>query len=582
MKSSHLKSLKQTLNDLHAYTKVAVSDDELIDGKTMHRQVHAALSILNKLDGQHIALHFNNSYHFSVMLMALLCSNKTPVILPSAQTDFINSIAHELDHIISDNQITTKVAFSLYHDFLHDEPQIKNHQSTHKLNLNADGIIILFTSGSTGQPKKIIKTLVQLETEFETLEKLWGESIGDSVIRSTVSHQHIYGLIFRLLWPLCSQRCFDATTYPYPEKLFEKVQAATNNCLISSPAHLKRIPKLVDLTSTQGRLTCIFSSGGALDHASAQLIKTQTGLPVTEVFGSTETGGVAYRQQSTEKNSHFWQAFDVIKIKLNSADNTLLIHSPFEGSENWYSMQDIVCIHANTHSFEHMGRADSIVKIEEKRLSLTEMQNVLTTHQYINTCAATVLNTKRNCVAIVAVLSPAGQAFLLKQNKLALNTLLKKYLNQYFEAVVLPRKWRYTTQLPSNAQGKITQQILQDMFNSQSNRPKYPIITLENKVNDQEVKLSFNIPENLHWFDGHYPDHPIVPGVVEIDWAINFAKIYLNLDVNFKGIEALKFHELIEPNDEIFLHLIYKKEEKKLHFSFTSQTSKLSSGRILF
>jgi len=581
MKTPHLKSFKQTLIDLPSHTNIAISDDNLIDGKTMQLQIAAALSNINKLDGQYIALYFTNSYSFSVILLALLCSNKTPVILPAAQTNLIDSIAHALDHIISDTPITTKVPLNTYHDLLKTDSHFKAQSGSHTLNINETSKLILFTSGSTGQPKKITKNLAQLEAEFKTLETLWGNKIGQSIIRSTVSHQHIYGLIFRLLWPLCSQRCFDACTYPYPEKLFEKILNSTNNCLISSPAQLKRIPELVDLSSIQTSLHCIFSSGGALDKTSALLIKNQTGLLVTEVFGSTETGGVAYRQQSTKKNSHYWQVFESIKIKLNTNDNTLQILSPFEDSGDWYQMQDIVNIHTSTHSFEHRGRADSIVKIEEKRLSLTEMQSALNAHQYISECSATVLTGKRNCVAMVVVLNQTGQSFLLKEKKLALNTLLKKHLAKYFEAVVLPRKWRYTRELPTNAQGKVTQQNLQNMFNNPLSRPKYPTITQESKSSDCEIKLSLNVPENLHWFDGHYPDQPIVPGVIEIDWAIYFAKTHLNLGVNFKGIEALKFHELIEPNANIFLHLSFKKENNKLHFSFTSQTSKLSSGRIL-
>jgi len=584
MKLPHLQSLQQTLNELSSRTHIAISDGAIIDGDLMQRQILSAQSSINKYSAQHFALYFNNSYDFCVTLIALLCSNKTPVILPNTQPRFIESIAHNLDHIISDQPINTSVPCSHFTDLLISENQAQS--SPQKCILPDDATLELFTSGSTGQPKKIIKSLAQLEAEFITLEELWGNSIGHATIRSTVSHQHIYGLIFRLLWPFCAQRCFDATTYPYPEKLLEIINASPDNCLISSPAQLKRIPELVDFSSCQSSLSRIFSSGGALDCASALQIQQQAGFPVTEVFGSSETGGVAHRQQTAEKNSHYWQVFKPIQIRLNPEDNTLLIHSPFEGSGDWYPMQDIVAIHNDgphvNPQFEHLGRADNIVKIEEKRLSLTEMQSVLTSHPYIDSCAPTVLTTKRNCIAIVAILNQAGQRFLLSENKLALNTLLKNHLKQYFEAVVLPRKWRYTTQLPTNSQGKTTQQVLQDMFNNSAIHPEFPTLTHENQISDSEIKLAFNIPPNLRWFDGHYPDQPIVPGVIEIDWAINYAKQYLNLSGDFTGMEAMKFHELILPNDNIQLHLTYKKENQKLHFSFTSDSSKLSSGRILF
>src|SRR6201999_478108 len=63
-----------------------------------------------------------------------------------------------------------------------------------------------FTSGSTGERKRIGKTLSQLEIEIRTLESLWGETLGDAGCLGTVSHQHIFGLTFRLLWPLMAGR----------------------------------------------------------------------------------------------------------------------------------------------------------------------------------------------------------------------------------------------------------------------------------------------------------------------------------------------------------------------------------------
>ncbi|HRE16020.1 MAG TPA: hypothetical protein PLW86_03000, partial [Rhodocyclaceae bacterium] len=56
----------------------------------------------------------------------------------------------------------------------------------------------LFTSGSSGEPKRISKRLIQLEAECRVLESFWGGHIGQAAVLATVPHHHIYGLLFRV------------------------------------------------------------------------------------------------------------------------------------------------------------------------------------------------------------------------------------------------------------------------------------------------------------------------------------------------------------------------------------------------
>ena len=66
--------------------------------------------------------------------------------------------------------------------------------------LDADDItVIIFTSGSSGAPQAVPKRLSQLLAEVHTLEKTFGARIGNSDMVATVSHQHIYGLLFKIL-----------------------------------------------------------------------------------------------------------------------------------------------------------------------------------------------------------------------------------------------------------------------------------------------------------------------------------------------------------------------------------------------
>ncbi len=72
------------------------------------------------------------------------------------------------------------------------------------LDANFTGVVI-HTSGSTGEPQALPKTLSQLAAEVETLDRQFGAYCEDTDVVSTVSHQHIYGLLFKILWPLCAR-----------------------------------------------------------------------------------------------------------------------------------------------------------------------------------------------------------------------------------------------------------------------------------------------------------------------------------------------------------------------------------------
>ncbi|MFP3656715.1 AMP-dependent synthetase, partial [Burkholderia sp. SIMBA_052] len=62
---------------------------------------------------------------------------------------------------------------------------------------------------SSGRPKPIRKTLAQFNAEVHTLERQWGALVGDATMLASVPHHHIYGLLFRVLWPLAAGRAFD-------------------------------------------------------------------------------------------------------------------------------------------------------------------------------------------------------------------------------------------------------------------------------------------------------------------------------------------------------------------------------------
>ncbi len=94
--------------------------------------------------------------------------------------------------------------------------------------------------------------------------------------------------------------------------------------------------------------------------------------------------------------------------------------------------------------------------------------------------------------------------------------------------------------------------------------------------------LTLRIPENLSYFDGHFDQIPIVPGVVQIQWAVHYAREYLGVERVFNHMEAVKFKELLLSGQPLTLDLRYFEEPGKLEFRYLSETAEYSSGRVYF
>ncbi len=90
------------------------------------------------------------------------------------------------------------------------------------------------------------------------------------------------------------------------------------------------------------------------------------------------------------------------------------------------------------------------------------------------------------------------------------------------------------------------------------------------------------VPEQLYYLQGHFPDRPVLPGVIQIHWAIQLARRTLSTNGVFKGFEALKFHQIIEPLLRLKLTLERSEKTGKLIFSYVSDAGVHSQGRILF
>ena len=431
--------------------------------------------------------------------------------------------------------------------------------------------LTLCTSGSSGEPKLIDKSLAQLANEVEALEHLWGQHLGQACVLGSVACQHIYGLLFRLLWPLCAGRPVHSRALPFPEDLQQVSLSQPHFVWVASPALLKRMGDNLDWPALS-RVKQVFSSGGALPAEAAQALHDRLGQWPTEIYGSSETGGIGWRQGDTP-----WQPFTGVELSLDEA-GALRIASPYLPAGHVEQSADAAEI-GDDGRFVLCGRLDRIVKLEEKRISLPMIEQALVNHDWVADARLGVVQEGRAYLGALLALSPTGVHALRNQGRRTVTDTLRRHLADHCEAIALPRRWRLLLELPYSSQGKLPQSQVDSLLSAPRPTRVEPVSAEER---DGEWLLQLQVPLDLAHFTGHFPQTPVLPGVVQVDWAQQLARQLIpHLPPRFAGMEVLKFQQLVRPGDTLQLTLRFDSERGKLYFAYHNGEAACSSGRIL-
>ena len=536
----------------------AITDTPALDHAQLREQALSIAAGLQARGVQRVAVHLEDAADLAIALLGAWRAGVSVLLPADLQAQTRQRWSSEVDLWLSDHSDDSHLS-----DLL--QPALPG------VELDLDQCrLSLCTSGSSGEPKRIDKTLRQLANEVEALEQLWGADLGEAWIIGSVATQHIYGLLFRVLWPLCAGRPFVRRQLAFPEDLQRASREHPAFAWVGSPALLKRMGDNLDWPALSV-VRRVFSSGGALPADAAQSLQQRLQQWPTEILGSSETGGIAWRQGAS-----LWQPFAGVELSQDS-DGALLIASPYLPAGHVEHTADAACIAADGR-FELLGRLDRIVKLEEKRISLPMLEQALVAHDWVAEARLGVVQENRAVLGALLVLSDAGLFALREHGRRSLTEALRKHLSQHCEALALPRRWRLVRQLPLNSQGKLPQADIEALLLAP--RPKAPEV-LEQVETDGEWSLQLSVPPDLAYFSGHFPKAPVLPGVVQVEWALNLGRQLLNLPDKFAGMEVLKFQQLVRPGDEVQLHLRFDPERGKLYFAYRNDTATCSSGRIL-
>ena len=426
------------------------------------REAQASIAALRAQLGtaQRVALVLDSPYSFALAFMAVLSLGQRPVILGHHNPSLL-STQHELfDLVLTDLPTLPSLAKTAglnrpvleIASLVREPPALSEDEltatKTALSGIAASSVFELYTSGSTGSPKAVLKTVGEMEAEAQVLAQFLSAELDGATLLATVYPYHMYGLTFSVFLPWSTGTVLYLPQIHYSEELAALPEK--RYVLISSPAFLKRL----DFKLKAPALSAIVSAGGPLAAEIRQRLQAWSGISATEIYGSTEAGVMAQRQNVSDEAP--FTLFSDVTLEV-SPERTIL-HSGHVASS--LTLDDRVEL-VGARTIKLLGRSDRIVKIEEKRVSLNAIEAALQQLPGVSGAAACVVQRDgRDLIGAALVMAVNAPEHITGSAYLA----LRRQLAAQLEPHALPRIFIKLPALPENALGKRDSRALSELF----------------------------------------------------------------------------------------------------------------------
>ena len=313
-------------------------------------------------------------------------------------------------------------------------------------NLPQDTKLLFFTSGSSGFPVGAFKTKRNLENEVESLKKIVAQCNIKKVI-VTVPFVHIYGILAGLLLPLALKDIKLVVKEDFlPYELLEEAKEP-NSLVITTPVFIKALGKLPSDEVLKN--TLFISSTAPLSLEDVTLFNEKYKADVMQLFGSTETGGIAYKLNDSVE----WRPLEGVKVA--TKEDKLSVTSPFvsnyllkeslEPLTQPYQTEDIVEI--KNKKFSLIGRSNKLIKIAGKRISALQIEKILEEIPEIQRAIVELVYKKE-------LLRSEQILITLEATKKLEKKILKEKISQYYGIITIPFNLKYVDKINYSAMGK--------------------------------------------------------------------------------------------------------------------------------
>ncbi len=376
---------------------------------------------------------------------------------------------------------------------------------------------ILFTSGSTGKPGTHIKTWAQLWRGAEGWVKAlrWQSDATPYAVVGSVPPQHMFGLESTVMLP------WFAGAPVHTDKPFfgADLERALSDCArpawwMTTPPHMRApLASPQQLPNLQG----VVASTAALPAELAEAAEATWKVPVTELYGSTETGALATRRTTQES---LWTPLPGVSLQYegDGGDEERKIRVAAPHVMPPVLLGDRLDLQADGR-FLSLGRASDLIKVAGKRASLAALNQTLSgIPGVVDAC---FLPPDESAGSRQRLAAFYVSATLLPQQ---VQTELRKHIDPVF----MPRPLYRVAALPRNETGKL------------------PLAALNTLLQQCRAAPAVTVPAGHPAIAGHFPGDPIVPAVLILS-LVEEAVAERFPDVVLGTLQNARFHRPLRP-----------------------------------
>ena len=100
------------------------------------------------------------------------------------------------------------------------------------------------------------------------------------------------------------------------------------------------------------------------------------------------------------------------------------------------------------------------------------------------------------------------------------------------------------------------------------------------QATSDSVRIALHLNAADPAFRGHFPDMPVLAGVIQLDWVMQLAQLHLGVEQRAADEFQIKCRRIIPPGEALSLTLNLDRARRLLHFEYLLSEASAALGWI--